>query len=176
MLLTAVPTPSPTPVRVPGLPGLPVGKFLGGVGHGLWLAVSSSPWVGGFFVLALLFAAVQVVHGVAYPSGARRDPVRRFPGAEKREIIRRAGGRCEGFGWITRRCGATEGLEADHVHPHSRGGWTHPANGQALCRKHNRSKSATIPFGWQMRGLARRRATYFPPGVPGTVVRRAPRR
>jgi hypothetical protein len=65
-------------------------------------------------------------------------------------------------------------LETDHVHPWSRGGWTHVSNGQILCKRHNREKRASIPFGWQLRGLAKRRAAYYPPGQPVTVTRHRP--
>jgi hypothetical protein len=121
----------------------------------------------------LLLAGTQLVHAVAHPSTGR-DPVRRFDRADKAELLRRAGGRCEHHGWPFGRCTATELLEADHVHPWSRGGWTHISNGQILCKRHNREKRATIPFNWQLRGLAKRRAAYYPPGQPGTVIRRRP--
>lgn len=149
--------------------------ILGSVARGIWDGVTSSPWAMAAFAAFVLLLLVRVVHAVAYPPG-RRDPVRRFTRADKAEILRRAGGRCEHHSLLLGRCRETERLEADHVHPWSRGGWTHPSNGQALCKRHNRAKRATIPFRWQLRGLAKRRATYFPPGLSGIVTRRAPRR
>jgi len=144
---------------------------LHGVWHGIWLGATSSPWIAAGLIAFVLLMAVRLVHAVAYPSN-ERDPVRRFSRMDKAIIVSRAGGRCEHHGWIIGRCRATAKLEADHVHPHSRGGQTAVANGQALCRAHNRSKRATIPFTWQVRALERRRAGYFPPGIPTTVVRR----
>jgi CRISPR/Cas system Type II protein with McrA/HNH and RuvC-like nuclease domain len=61
-------------------------------------------------------------------------------------ILSRAGGRCEYHGWLLGPCRVTEGLDADHVHPHSRVGWAHISNGQALSKRHNRQKRATVPF------------------------------
>jgi 5-methylcytosine-specific restriction endonuclease McrA len=101
--------------------------------------------------------------------------VRRFSRADKSAILTRAGGRCEHHGWLFGRCRETIGLEADHVHPWSRGGPTAIANGQALCRRHNRLKRATVPFAWQLRALEKRRAAYFPPGVSVAITRRARR-
>jgi 5-methylcytosine-specific restriction endonuclease McrA len=105
-----------------------------------------------------------------------RDEVRRFPGAARAVIFARAGGRCEHHSWLGSRCAERRLLEADHVHPHSRGGWTNVANGQALCRRHNRFKRATVPFEWQLRRPARRRAGYFPAGFDPLVRRRAAHR
>jgi hypothetical protein len=69
----------------------------------------------------------------------------------------------------------SELLERHGVRRRSRGGWTHVSNGQILCKRHNREKRASIPFNWRLRGLAKRRAAYYPPGQPGTVIRRRPR-
>jgi hypothetical protein len=141
---------------------------------GFWLAATSSPWVVLGIVVFLLITGVRVVHAACHP-GSNRDPVRRFSRADKYAILSRAGGRCEHHGWVFGRCRQTERLEADHVHPHSRGGQTAVANGQALCRRHNLAKRATIPFNWQLRALERRRAGYFPAEVPATVVRKVDR-
>jgi hypothetical protein len=142
--------------------------------HGIWQgfvsAVSASPWLGVILVIAVAGGVVRFVRSVIH-SGPR-DPVRRFSRADKAAIVGRAGGRCEHHGWLFGRCRETERLEADHVHPHSRGGWTNIANGQALCRRHNREKRASVPFNFQLRGLEKRRAAYYPTGVPGAVVRR----
>jgi 5-methylcytosine-specific restriction endonuclease McrA len=135
------------------------------------LALAQSPVAGilfGGFVVLLL---VRLVHAVAHPS-TNRDPVRRFSRRDKAELLRRAGGRCERHGWLTGRCRSIEQLEADHVHPHSRGGWTDLRNGQVLCHRHNRAKRASIPFGWQLRRIAKHRTAYYPPNVPTMIVRR----
>ena len=104
-----------------------------------------------------------------------RDQRRRFTRNEKSVLLALAGNRCEHHGWITGRCRLTRNLEADHVHPWSRGGWTHIRNGQILCRAHNRNKRATVPWDRTLRKLAERRSTYYPAGVDRTIVRRPPR-
>ena len=91
-------------------------------------------------------------------------------------ILTRAGHRCEHHHLLLGRCRTTDQLEADHIHPWSRGGQTALANGQALCKQHNRAKRATVPYGWQLRALERRRTTYFPEGLSGAVTRHTPRR
>jgi hypothetical protein len=106
---------------------------------------------------------------------AHMDPERRFSRAQKAEILRRAGGRCEHHHVLYGRCPEQARLEADHVHPHSRGGWTDIANGQALCRRHNKAKWTRVPSNRELRQLARRRASYFPPGIPAQVTRRTPK-
>lgn len=146
-------------------------RIAGSVLHAVWTGVISSAWGALAAGLFVLLAAVRAVQAVRYPRWVR-DPVRRFSRIDKLEILRRAGGRCEHHAWIAGRCPATDALEADHVIPWSRSGPTIVGNGQALCRRHNRSKRATIPFGWQLRALAKRRVGYFPAGVSGHVVRR----
>ncbi|WP_236832456.1 HNH endonuclease [Blastococcus sp. KM273128] len=127
--------------------------------------------------VALLFAlAWRLAHHRSRPQDpGHRDPVRRFSRVQKAEILRRAGHRCEHPQAISGRCSATTQLEADHVHPHSRGGWTMVENGQALCRRHNKQKRARVPSNADLRLLARRRIGYFPQGVPTVVTRFAPR-
>ncbi len=142
--------------------------------HAVWHVLWAHPW---FVVLATLLvvrAGVRMVRDVVHP-GHARDAVRTFTRADKITILTRAGGRCEHHGWLGGRCQQTGALEADHVHPHSRGGWTDLANGQALCRRHNKAKAARVPWGWELNRLSRRRATYFAPGTPTEVVRHRPR-
>jgi hypothetical protein len=166
----------PIPVLVqispPVPPSTPTSTLVHTMLDGFWLAATSSPWVAIGITVFLLITGVRLVHAAAHP-GSHRDPVRRFSRADKYAILSRSGGRCEHHGWIFGRCRQTDGLEADHVHPHSRGGQTAMANGQALCRRHNAAKRATIPFNWQLRALEGRRAGYFPAGIPATVVRKA---
>jgi hypothetical protein len=149
-------------------------QSLDAVWHGIWIAATSSAWAAAGILVFLVLAMIRVVHAIAHP-GNVRDPVRRFSRADKAIVLARAGGRCEHHGWVGGRCTKTELLEADHVHPHSRGGQTNVVNGQALCQRHNRNKRATIPFNWQLQALERRRAGYYPDGTAGAVVRRASR-
>jgi len=135
-----------------------------------FLSLALSP--GGVLVLVLL--VLRFASGLRGAT-ARRDPERRFSRAQKAELLRRAGGRCEHHHPLFGRCDQQVRLEADHIHPHSRGGWTHLANGQALCRRHNKAKRARVPTNRELRQLATSRALYYPPGVPRQVIRRAPK-
>jgi hypothetical protein len=145
---------------------LPAGAVL----HELWLGLASSP-------VGLAALAGVAVGGLAASvrqqrwKSLPRDPVRRFSRADKTLILSRAGSRCEHHGLVSGRCHVTRSLEADHVHPHSRGGRTEITNGQALCPQHNRLKHAHVPYTWQLNQLARHRAGYYPPEVPRTVNR-----
>jgi len=130
----------------------------------------SSPWLVGLFALLTVRAVVGVVRVVLH-GGRPRDPQRRFSRSERAEILARAGNRCEQHSWLFGRCRETEGLQADHIHPHSRGGATAVKNGQALCGRHNKQKSARVPWNWELTRLARRRESYFLPGTPTAVVR-----
>ena len=157
-------TPAPSPTK----PGIDVGKIAGGVGHALVTTATAHPWVGVMAVLAVAVSVTEFVRSLIHRGP--RDAVRRFSARDRAAVFLRAGGRCEHFG-LFGRCRATTQLEADHVHPHSRGGWTNVANGQALFRAHNRAKRARVPYSWQLKRLEKRRGAYFPPGVPGTVAR-----
>ena len=143
--------------------------------HGIWIAATSSPLTALVAILATLGALTGFVRAVIH-SGHDRDPVRRFSRSEKAAILTRAGHRCEHHHLLLGRCRTTDQLEADHIHPWSRGGQTALANGQALCKQHNRAKRATVPYGWQLRALERRRTTYFPEGLSGAVTMHMPRR
>ncbi len=151
-------------------PGLELSDFFSEVFADVVGGMASSPWLVGVIALVALTRVVQwgrrVIHGRHLP-----DQRRRFSGQQRVEIIARAGHRCEQYSWLSGRCGATEDLQADHVHPHSRGGATAIVNGQALCRRHNKRKSARVPWNWELDRLARRRAAYFPADIPRGVVR-----
>lgn len=100
----------------------------------------------------------------------RADPWRRFKGEPRRAVMDRAGGRCEGAIFLAwGRC-SERATEVDHVYPHSRGGPTTLANGQALCRSHNRRKGAMRPPWWYLLSLERRRRAYFPSGTDVRVT------
>jgi hypothetical protein len=168
-----VPTPSPSSPS-PTPPGLDMKAMLGDIAHGFWSAITHLPWwVGAFFAVVVLSAIVRSMRAAIH-GGHPRDTVRRFSQAERRMIFIRAGNRCEHYFPLFGRCRTTTALQADHVHPHSRGGWTSVSNGQALCRRHNREKSARVPWNWQLNNLAKRRATYFVPGHEPVVVRHRP--
>ncbi len=143
-----------------------VDGVLGGLGH----QVAAEPWLGALLVLLLVNAVVRRIPGLLHGRRAR-DPQRCFVRADKRILLERAGRRCEHHPWLGRRCRTTENLQADHVHPHSRGGSTTVANGQALCPRHNTRKANRVPWTWDLDRLARRREGYFPAGMSTTVVR-----
>ncbi|MGY1736338.1 HNH endonuclease [Geodermatophilus sp. SYSU D00684] len=142
--------------------------------HDLWAGLLDRPWLLALLLFVVVYRAVGFVRAVIH-AGHPKDGIRRFSRADKTEILARAGNRCERHSVLYGRCPRTDALEADHVHPHSRGGWTAVSNGQALCRRHNKGKAARVPWGWELRRLARRRAAYFPPGVPTEVTRHRPR-
>lgn len=158
-------TPTPGPVN-------PGSALMHRLSHGVWLALSTSPIVTTAVCAVVLVAIVSKVRQLRW-SVVGRDPLRRFGAAERALIVRRAGGRCEHHGVLLGRCTTTADLEADHVHPHSRGGSTRITNAQSLCRRHNKRKAARIPYGWELRQLERRRRGYFPADMPGRVTRRA---
>jgi hypothetical protein len=164
---------SPSPSPSPAPPADPAHAALSGVLHGLAQAATQNPWLLAAVGICVLIAVVRGAR-VAVHSGPL-DPTRLFSGTDKKALLERAGHRCEHYGWSTGRCSVVEHLEADHVHPHSRGGWTHISNGQILCRPHNRAKRAAIPWNRSLRKLAERRGDYFPAEADPVVVRRRPR-
>lgn len=153
----------------------PIGTILGSIGHGLWSAATSSPWAGVVFCFLILSVMLRIYRAIRWApiANAGLDPLRRFKGADRVAILSRAGARCERRTLLLGRCQETEKLHADHVHPHSKGGSTTVANGQALCSRHNKQKAARIPFNWELRRLEKQRAAYLPAGYSGAVVRRA---
>lgn len=134
-------------------------------------AAAAHPWI---TVLCTLLVLVRIVGAVRTAAHGRhaRDPQRLFVGADRATLLARAGRRCEHHSFLSGRCATTERLQADHVHPHSRGGATSVANGQVLCGRHNTRKANRIPWAWELDRLARRRQRYFPPGTPTAVIRR----
>lgn len=138
----------------------------------VWHGLRAQPWIGALVTVVVARVCLRVVREAVH-GGNPRDPIRTFSRADKLVLLARAGGRCEQHSPLVGRCERTVGLEAD-VHPHSRGGWTALANGQALCRRHNKAKAARVPWAWELNRLARRRQTYFPPGTPPGVIRHCP--
>lgn len=99
----------------------------------------------------------------------RRDPWRGFRFQARQSVLTRAGNRCEEplfLAWV--RCRASA-REIDHVYPWSKGGATVVSNGQALCTRHNRTKSSRAPAWWYVLSLEHRRREYYPPGVSPIV-------
>ncbi len=93
----------------------------------------------------------------------KQDPWRRFKGDARRQVMARAGNRCEGAIFLAwGRC-SDSATEVDHIYPWSRYGPTMPSNGQALCHGHNAHKGAMRPPWWYVLSLERRRRSYFPP-------------
>lgn len=93
------------------------------------------------------------------PGRRYRDPQRFFSSAQRHELARRAGGRCEHKPLLWHRCDRT-GRHADHVIPWSKGGPTTLDNGQWLCARHNLRKSDTMPSPLYRWRLTRRREHY----------------
>ncbi|MBB3086655.1 HNH endonuclease [Geodermatophilus sabuli] len=153
-----------------GVAGLEPSDFFTGVLGDVLEGLVATPWLLGLVVLLALRAAIRTARSVIH-GGCPRDPQRGFSRSDKAEILARAGRRCERHSWLLGRCRETEGLQADHVHPHSRGGVTAIENGQALCRRHNEQKAARVPWNWELARLAKRRETYFPSDAPRIVVR-----
>ncbi len=113
-------------------------------------------------MLALWIAVVTPLPGRG-PRG-KRDPWRSFKYGARREVMERAGGRCEAQVLLLwGRCDKSA-TDADHIYPWSKGGPTIVSNGQALCRSHNVSKGSVTPAWWKLVGLERRRRGYFPGG------------
>jgi hypothetical protein len=114
-------------------------------------------------IFAVIFALILPVPGRGPRILQRQDSWRRFKGGARREVMARAGNRCEGAVFLAwGRCpDAAE--EADHIYPWSKYGPTTPSNGQALCKGHNRNKGAMRPAWWYTLSLERRRRSYFPP-------------
>lgn len=158
---------------VVGEPEMAAGDVIGEVLGSVLAEVLATRWLVGLLVLLAIGKLVQlgraIVHG-RHP----QDPRRRFSGRERAVILARAGGRCEAHAWLLGRCRQTGGLQADQVHPHSRGGATSVENSQALCAWRNRRKSARVPWNWELARLERRRRAYVPPDVGTTVVRHRP--
>ncbi|SEP19217.1 HNH endonuclease [Trujillonella endophytica] len=136
----------------------------------LMRAADDHPWLAGVVAVAIVWRLFRGMRAALYGC-LPRDPQRLFVGADRFAIMSRAGHRCEHHSWRTGRCETTGRLQADHVHPHSRGGTTTIGNGQALCGPHNERKGNRIPWAWELDRLARRRAAYFPSDASVTVQR-----
>lgn len=165
---------TPPPAHSSAPQGFDAKAVLSGVAHGAWSAMERSPWLGVVLAVLIVSGVVRFGRNIIH-SGHPKDPVRRFSQADRRVIFTRGGNRCEDHFPPFGRCRTTSGLEADHVHPHSRGGATSVSKGQALCQRHDREKSARVPWNRQLNNLAKRRATYFTSHDDPVVVRHRPR-
>ena len=154
----------------PETAGFDPGDIIGEVLRTVLTEVIATPWLIGLLVLLAIGEVVQLGRAIIH-SRRGRDPRRTFSRAGKAELLERAGHRCEHHSWLLGRCRETDALQADHVYPHSRGGATDVANGQVLCRRHNKQKADRLPWNWELGRLARRRGNYFPPGTPTAVAR-----
>ena len=148
------------------------GDLVGAVLQSVLAEVLSTPWLVGLLVLLAIGKLLQLGRAVVH-GGHGRDPRRTFSRAEKVALLERASYGCEHHSRLLGRCRETEALQADHVHPHSRGGVTDIANGQGLCKRHNRKKAARVPWGWELARLTRRRQAYFPSGSVAAAMGRA---
>lgn len=119
-------------------------------------------------VLGVLLVALAVAGAPAGRSTDYRDPKRTFSADERREAVRRAGGRCEHKHPLWSRCSNTPS-QGDHIFPWSKGGATAMTNHQALCAFHNNRKSASVPTKMYVLRLERRRRRYFPVDVSPTI-------
>lgn len=147
---------------------MPASGAMDAVVTNLWAAVVPQLWWIALLAIGLLVLQLPAVG--RGPRSTKRDPWRGFKFAARAAVMDRAGGRCEAplfFAWG--RCSSLA-TDADHIMPWSRGGPTVVSNGQALCRGHNRSKSAFVPPWWYIHGLERRRRDYFSAGTSVRVL------
>ncbi len=137
--------------------------LFGALFGGIWTVAQPNLW----WIVPLVVARIVLRFPMPGrgPHSSRRDPWRGFKFAARDEVLKRAGGRCEG-GFIVAwgRCGKSA-VEVDHVFPHSKGGPTVVSNGQALCASHNRRKGGRMPPWWYVLALEKRRRAYFPDGA-----------
>ena len=125
------------------------------------------PWL---ILLAILLVVIMCPLPGRGPGSRKRDPWRGFKFESRRVVLARSGNRCEAALLIVvGRCGSPA-EEVDHLYPWSKGGATVVSNGQALCKRHNRSKSNLTPPWWYVLCLERRRRKYFPAGEDVRVL------
>ncbi|UCH85042.1 MAG: HNH endonuclease, partial [Candidatus Latescibacterota bacterium] len=90
-------------------------------------------------------------------AGAKRSSsTRHIPQAIRDKIYIRDCGKCTYVGITGRRCGATHGLQIDHIKPFARGGTNALGNLRLLCAAHNRLEAERV-YGTKMIDRYRRR-------------------
>ena len=72
------------------------------------------------------------------------EHTRHIPAAVRDKVFVRDKGRCAYIGMTGERCGATHGLQIDHIVPYGRGGRNTADNLRLLCAKHNRMEAVRI--------------------------------
>jgi hypothetical protein len=107
--------------------------------------LTSSPLVAVVVVIAVLVAVTGFVRHVIH-GGHSRDPIRRFTRQDKTTLLALAWHRCEHHYPLHGRCKTTDRLEADHIHPWSRGGQTAIANGQSCATSTTRRSAPLCPL------------------------------
>lgn len=85
-----------------------------------------------------------ILHRWKRPIALPTNQTRFIPDWIKREVILRDGGRCTHTNWLGLRCNKIKDLEYDHIEPWSKGGENTIENLRLLCKKHNRSKGASV--------------------------------
>jgi len=88
---------TPAPRLSPFSTANPIGTIFGSVGHGMWLAATSSLWLDAVFCLLIVSVMARVYRAIRWApiAAAGLDPVRRFSGVDRAAIFSRAGARCE---------------------------------------------------------------------------------
>ena len=72
------------------------------------------------------------------------EHTRHIPAAVRDKVFVRDKGRCAYSGMTGERCGATHGLQIDHIVPYGRSGRNTADNVRLLCAKHNRMEAVRI--------------------------------
>ena len=128
---------------------------------------SRHPWVP--VVLGLIVASTLVSSARKAIHDGPRDPVRCFSRSDKALLLAWSGHRCEHHG-LFGRCEATERLEADHIHPHSRGGWTRVSNGVRGHEKVPTGGRIRVPTGGQVAVPAAGRSRWLPVSMAASAT------
>lgn len=109
-------SPMPSPGPLPDPTHATLHTFVSGMSR----AASQHPWLVVALAIGMISAVIRPAREVLH--NGPRDAVRRFNRSDKATLLALAGYRCEHHSWLGGRCRSTKKLEADHIHPHSRGG------------------------------------------------------
>jgi len=80
---------------------------------------------------------------------------RHIGAAVRDDVFNRDNAQCAFIGPDGRRCGATTGLQIDHVVPVALGGKAEPKNLRLLCAAHNRFEAARMGLGRPLERVAK---------------------